>query len=274
MSGVTETFYIEESPHDLLAHFDAPAGDIHAGIVMVHPFGEEKKCAHRALYETAKALCDKGIAVLRFDLSGCGDSEGAFAECRTTAWRADIVAAHGELQRRIPGKPTALLGLRMGAALAAEAVAEIGGLSALILWQPLINGKTEFTGELRRLLIQQMVTHGKSTTKQSDLVAQLERGDGEVELDGYPVTGPMFQDICALDTQATLQDMKTPTGILHFTRPARRAVAMAEALDIAQATVAVPPIWIRSDFLANRETGKTLAVEGVLPFLQSKGDTP
>jgi exosortase A-associated hydrolase 2 len=267
MPDALETFVIPRGGHGLLAHGHMPAGDVRGGLVMVHPFGEEKKCAHRALYETARALQAHGVATLRFDLSGCGDSTGNFRDARVADWVADIEAACAALRERVGSKPFALLGLRVGATLAAEAARQLYNLTALVLWQPFVHGKREFTAELRRLLVQQMVMLGRSHVKHGDLIERLERGETEVELDGYPVTGALFGDLSELDLRAALDDVEAGTGIVHFARPVRRAARVAEALRLRQGVVAVPPLWIRSDFLATPTTGSVLASQGVLPFL-------
>ena len=85
-----ESFYLQSNTRNLLATFHQPSGETRCGILIIHPFGEEKKCAHRTLVETARALARHGIGVMRFDLSGCGDSEGDFRDARFANWTADI----------------------------------------------------------------------------------------------------------------------------------------------------------------------------------------
>ena len=121
MSYTEEAFFFDSGGLKLYGIWCAPEGRIRSALLYCHPFGEEKKCAHRTIVETARALAGKGVASLRFDLRGCGDSQGNFADATFAGWIDDIAAARDEVRRRAPGSPKALLGLRMGGALAAIA---------------------------------------------------------------------------------------------------------------------------------------------------------
>ncbi len=239
-----------------------------AATVFCHPLGEEKKCAHRAFHETARALAAAGVASLLFDLSGCGDSEGEFSEFSLADWIADVNSAIEEMRRRTPDVPLVLVGLRLGAALAAMAAAEPGYRPALSLWQPMVDGRAEFTAELRRLLIQQMMVSGKAGASREEIVATLEAGTGEVALDGYAITGRLYKDICAIDLAAMKGDLSQRTRIVQFSRQDRRIEAFAQTLGTQAAVVDVPPIWTRSDFMPTSETGALLAREGILRLIE------
>ena len=84
---------------ELVGVLSLPRGEPAGAALIVHPFGEESKFAHRVLTRTAWDLCEAGLATLRFDLTGCGDSFGAFREAGLSRWADDIVAA-AELLRR------------------------------------------------------------------------------------------------------------------------------------------------------------------------------
>lgn len=261
-----EAFYMESGGRRLLTVFQPASADARFGVLFCHPFGEEKKCAHRAFVVTARALAAQNVASLRFDMTGCGDSEGEFGEVRFADWIRDIAVAWVELGRRVPSKSLALLGLRLGAALAALACPKLEGVAALILWQPMVDGKVEFAAELRRLLIQQMMTHGKARQRQKDILDAFKRGEGKAELDGYPISAALFEDISNI---VLANNIKPPPrgGVVQFSRSHRRVEAFAEATGMDAAVVDVPPIWIRSDFIPTRETGELLAREGVLRWI-------
>ena len=104
-----------EPLHGVLHVASEPAS---RALVLCHPFAEEKKCAHRTMVEAARAIAEAGIAVLRFDHRGCGDSPGSFGACDVHDWRADIRGAL-ECAARETGATAGLLGLRLGATLAA-----------------------------------------------------------------------------------------------------------------------------------------------------------
>ena len=267
MTPPEELFYFQSNARALLGVFHQPPGKIRCGLLVIHPFGEEKKCAHRTLVETARALPARDVAVLRFDLSGCGDSQGAFRDARLEHWRHDIRAAWEELGRRTHPAPRGLLGLRLGAALASRACADLPDVAALCLWQPVVHGQTEFTSELRRLLIQTMITGSPAGASQTETLAALARGEGEIELDGYPVTAALYRDICAIDLAAEAVAWPKAVILTQFSRPTHPIQSLAQKTGTDNLVVPVRPVWIRSDFLPTPETGELLARECLLPAL-------
>jgi len=160
-----------------------------------------------------------------------------------------------------------MLGLRMGASLASKACARLDRVAALCLWQPVAHGQSEFTAELRRVLIQQMITTGRSTLSRRDILDSLERGEGEIELDGYPVAGPLYRDICAVNLLEDAPSWPQSVIIAQFSREKRALRSLAQQTGATCAVVQVQPIWIRSDFMPTRDTGEQLARECVLPVL-------
>ena len=259
MNSGAETFFLTSNSRALLANWHGTAGEPVAAVLFCHPLGEEKKCAHRAFLETTNALQRRGVASLRFDMSGCGDSDGEFEQFRLADWLDDIEAAWSETGRRAPDARRILLGLRFGASLAAVATARLKNVGGLVLWQPIIDGKAEFSGDLRRVLIQQMITDGKAATDRNELIAQLESGEGAVEMDGYAVTGALYQDICRIDLATNRPECPEKVKAVQFSRPNRRIEAFAEAAGVESVVVDVPPIWIRSDFMPDQATGDALA---------------
>jgi len=83
-------------------------------LVFCHPFAEEKKCAHRTFVEAARACAEVGWAVLRFDLRGCGDSPGSFAQYDLDDWCEDIANAADYVRQATGNEHVGLLGLRPG----------------------------------------------------------------------------------------------------------------------------------------------------------------
>src|SRR6516164_7628390 len=82
----------------LSALLDRPAEEPRAYALFAHCFtcGKDTRAAKRI----ADGLTALGIAVLRFDFTGLGSSEGEFANTTFSSNIADLVAAANELRRR------------------------------------------------------------------------------------------------------------------------------------------------------------------------------
>ena len=112
-----------------------------------------------------------------------------------------------------------------------------------------------------------MITEGQSTTRRAELLDSLEKGDGEVELDGFIVTASLYRDICRIDLPGSGDELPEACGVVQFSRSVPRIESFVQASGARGAVVDVPPVWIRSDFIPDAATGQTLAREGVLPWL-------
>jgi len=92
---------------------DNPAGEARAYALFAHCFtcGKDVHAARRI----AEGLTALGIAVLRFDFTGLGSSEGEFANTTFSSNVADLVAAADQL-RKIKRAPEILIGHSLGGA--------------------------------------------------------------------------------------------------------------------------------------------------------------
>lgn len=112
-----------------------------AAVLLCNPFGEEAARAHRIYRVLATQLERAGYASLRFDYSGTGDSSGDDADATIDGWLADIAAAAGALQAQSGAKRVVVVGLRLGATLAAAAALRgVVRPRHLILWDPILSG--------------------------------------------------------------------------------------------------------------------------------------
>lgn len=108
-----------------------PAGEPRAAIVMLHGWSGYRTGPHQMLTRAARAFCEQGYAVLRFDFAGRGDSEGN-TNLATLATMRDDTKAAIQLVRQYTNAPLWLLGLCSGCEIAVAAVTEnIGGV---VLW--------------------------------------------------------------------------------------------------------------------------------------------
>ncbi|MFO0610875.1 MAG: alpha/beta hydrolase [Polyangiales bacterium] len=165
--------------------------------VLVHPFMEERQDAHAVLRSLAVALAARGYPTLRFDLFGCGDSEGDWQGASLTRWRDDVAAAVALARREAPGADVALLGLRFGATLAGLA-ADAAGAARVGLVQPVVRGADYADELLLAHLAAEMVLHRKAGTTREALLARLAAGE-TVNLFGYRLTGALDRELRAVD---------------------------------------------------------------------------
>ncbi|MEM7379282.1 MAG: hypothetical protein AAF460_17490 [Pseudomonadota bacterium] len=82
-------------------------GTPHATAVFAHCFTCGK--ASRASTRISQALTRHGFAVLRFDFTGLGNSEGEFANSHFSANVSDLIAAAGALEAALSA-PSLLIG--------------------------------------------------------------------------------------------------------------------------------------------------------------------
>lgn len=119
----------------------APAGSGLA-VLFVSPWGLEDLCVRKFWRVIAGGLAERGVASLRFDLPGTGDSlDPASFEGGLGLWEAAVQDAARELQRRSGAGRIALVGQGLGAALAARVAGRIEGLAGLALLAPVVSGR-------------------------------------------------------------------------------------------------------------------------------------
>jgi uncharacterized OsmC-like protein/fermentation-respiration switch protein FrsA (DUF1100 family) len=119
----TERFQFQGSEgQQLAAALDRPEGPVRAYALFAHCFtcGKDVLAAKRI----AVALAARGIAVLRFDFTGLGSSEGDFANSTFSSNVADLVRAADHL-RKAYAAPTLLIGHSLGGAAVLAAASQI-----------------------------------------------------------------------------------------------------------------------------------------------------
>jgi uncharacterized OsmC-like protein/pimeloyl-ACP methyl ester carboxylesterase len=126
----TERFQFTSSEgHQLAASLDLPEREPLAYALFAHCFtcGKDVLAAKRI----AVALAAKGIAVLRFDFTGLGSSEGEFANSTFSSNVADLVRAADHL-RKVRKAPAILIGHSLGGAAILAAAGEIPDAKAVV----------------------------------------------------------------------------------------------------------------------------------------------
>jgi uncharacterized OsmC-like protein/pimeloyl-ACP methyl ester carboxylesterase len=126
----TERFQFEgEGGYKLAASLDLPSEEPLAFALFAHCFtcGKDALSAKRI----STALAAKGIAVLRFDFTGLGSSEGEFANATFSSNVADLVRAADHL-RKARKAPAILIGHSLGGAAILAAAKDIPEAKAVV----------------------------------------------------------------------------------------------------------------------------------------------
>ncbi len=190
----TEAFFIPSNEGDLFALYYQP-GDwvdnsvnnsvIKKAVLYIPAFAEEMNKARRMVSLQARALCERGYAVLLLDLYGTGDSSGEFSEASWNTWLQNIETAYIWLKNK-GIESISLWGLRVGAMLAMDFLQHYpqNKIDRLICWQPVLKGELFGLQFLRLRIASAMMNENAPKEKVADLKAQLEAGKS-VEVAGY-----------------------------------------------------------------------------------------
>jgi len=242
------------------------------GLVFCPPFAEEHKQGYRIFVELARRLEADGFPSLRFDYRGTGDSEGPFTDFSIAGSLRDIAAAADLLCERAGVERIGLIGLRLGASLAwlhaqqasSSLTRHASRVTHLVLWQPIVDGNLFYRLNIRRMLVRQMMTHGKAT-------GQRDTGDeATIDLDGFLATRAMCEEIKAIDLRQAGQP-PAPSLLVQF---ANAAEPIAELKPLADKLgpegrflpLVLEPFWNRLGYV-----DCTAAIEATAQWLHVKG---
>lgn len=113
----------------LVARLDLPVdGEMEACALFAHCFTCSKNL--KAVSHISNALTDRGIAVLRFDFTGLGESGGEFENTNFSSNVDDLVAAAEFLKENYKA-PDILIGHSLGGAAVLQAAAKLNDVSAI-----------------------------------------------------------------------------------------------------------------------------------------------
>ena len=211
----TEKFtFAGHSGHDLAARLDRPDGPQLATALFAHCFTCGKDIA--AARRVAARLTGLGIAVLRFDFTGLGHSEGEFSNTDFTSNVQDLEAACDALSSRGMA-PSLLIGHSLGGAAVIAAAARM----------PHIKAVATIGAPFDPAHVAQNFSHALPEIR--------DRGAAEVTLAGRPfrITQDFLDDIAQRALAPALADMDAALLVLHAPRDA--IVGMDNAAEVFKA---------------------------------------
>lgn len=183
-----DPFFIDSPQGRLFAvhHRPIDAASIRGHVLCVPPFNEEMNRCRSMVALQAQAFARLGIGTLMIDLLGTGDSSGNYVDARWNIWLDNVRAGVNWLNNQ-PGGFRGFLGIRLGAILATEAMSSLNeNNTALMLWQPVVDGKQHFTQFLRMRIAAQMERPHLPRETTNSMREHLANGKS-LEVSGYEI---------------------------------------------------------------------------------------
>lgn len=183
-------------------HQPADADACGWGVVICKPFGYEALCAHRSVRAFAETAAALGMAVLRFDCAGTGDSPDIDPNVgQIDLWIRDITNAVAELRRLTGVSRVCLLGFRLGALLAVLASRQCP-VDALALVAPVLSGK-RYLREIRTLQMAAVAAEAANSGGEGPR-EPAHSSAGGMEVSGYALAAASLASLSAADAAGAL----------------------------------------------------------------------
>lgn len=182
-----------------------------AWVLFAHCFTCTKNI--KAAVHVSQALVEQGFAVLRFDFTGLGESEGAFVDTTFSSNIHDLLAAAKYLEREHQS-PAVLVGHSLGGAAVLRAAAKLASVQAVST----IAAPAD-PGHVQKLLGDQ-------------LQCIRENGQGEVQLEGraFTIGREFLDDLERDDWRDVIHDLRRPLLIFHSPVDTRVSIDNAQLI--------------------------------------------
>lgn len=185
-------------------------------VIFFHGFTGDRMESHWIFIKCARALAREGIASLRFDFCGSGESEGTFLEATLQSEIADARAAVGFIQRQKGIDPArlGLCGLSLGGCVAA-CVSPAARAKALVIWSA--------------------VAHPAILQELSEKLGKPSPGNADdFEYDAREISARFLKDAAKVDPLSAIRRFVNPTLIIHPGKD--ETVPQSHAADFLQAS--------------------------------------
>lgn len=195
----------------LSGRLELPEGEVETYAIFAHCFTCSKSAS--AASKISRGLASRGIAVLRFDFTGLGNSEGDFENSNFLANVADIVSASQALT--LQGMtPTLLIGHSLGGAAVLQACKEMESISSVVTI-----GAPSDTEHVTHLFSDSLETISK-------------KGRAEVNLGGrsFMISEEFVKTLKEADVLAGLRESKKAFLVMHS--PVDEVVSIDHAANI------------------------------------------
>ncbi len=200
------------SGHKLAALLDLPVDDEPiAYALFAHCFTCSKN--YKGVARVSRALAAEGVAVLRFDFTGLGESQGEFADTTFSSNVDDLVSAARHLERTHES-PKLLIGHSLGGAAVLQAAAQIPSAAAVAT-----------------IAAPATLDHLAGMLRSSSAEIE-ETGEALVEIGGRPfrIRDEFVKDLDGVNMQEAVSKLGRALMVLHS--PMDRTVGIEHATEI------------------------------------------
>lgn len=213
-------------PHEFVGDSDSPREEPASDQALLRPspvvvFSHCFTCNKdlKAIVRLGRALAGEGIAVLRYDMTGLGNSDGDFSRTNFSTNLADLRAAI-DFASRMLGPVTGLLGHSFGGAASLAVAGGASGLPASLRAVAALAAPSD-TQHLAALMARM------NPAIQSE-------GAGEVEIGGrrWTIRQEMLDDFRSHQLESLISNIAVPLMLLHS--PVDRTVSFDHAIRIMQ----------------------------------------
>jgi pimeloyl-ACP methyl ester carboxylesterase len=187
----------------------APESAPERAVVLVHGGGVTR---HEAGFFTrlADALANSGIASLRFDLPGHGESEGRQEDLSLAGVLNSIRSARAHLLQETGISSTSLLATSFSGGLAAYyAARRPGDVEKLVLFNPLFDYKQRFVDQKDFWQNDYLTEQGAADLKEHAFLPHSP---------SFKLSRALLNEVFWLDARAALADVQAPTLLIHGTK--------------------------------------------------------
>ena len=204
--------FLNKNGQQLAARLELPTNqEAHSFALFAHCFTCNKNLT--AVRNIGRALNNEGIAVLRFDFTGLGESEGDFENTNFSSNVQDLIAASEYLTQHYKA-PTLLIGHSLGGAAVLFASQQIKSVRAIATI-----GAPASPDHIQHLF-------------KSSLAEINETGIAEVAIGGRPFTikKEFLEDIAAKNMKKIIKKLRIPLLVIHSPQDATVEIQNAKKI--------------------------------------------
>jgi len=229
-------YFFGDMKRPLYALYHAPQVPTarNSAVLLCPSIANEHAASRNMLSALARKLAANGQHVLTVDYSGTGESAGEIGRGQFLRWLRDIDASVAELSALSGAQELSVVGVRVGALLAATALATVRTpLSKLVLWDPVICG-ADFMAALERQHQHQLGGRRLSAASRDDLL-------------GYRFPADLRRNLRFADLRKELKfaaGVQVNLLVAHDSAQVRELGSSLESRQVPVATTRLPAIEI------------------------------